>query len=277
MSEKEKLALSEQAYPKVYLLPNLMTAGNLFCGFMAILQIFEGTILRRAEVDGWILHYQYSLFFILGAFLFDMLDGRVARQGGQESPFGKQFDSLADLISFGAAPALMVFKIVLFEMPNRIGWFIAFIYLVCGALRLARFNVMTSQESKEPKNDNFTGIPIPAAAGIIASITLLILHIYSEDGAIGNWKYLLGILLLVLSYLMMSRVQYPSFKSIHWRTRRPVSHLFFIVLLASLLLLNYRYGLAFIFTAYMLSGPLMPVYEKYKKKHLAAKRENPDK
>lgn len=257
--------MSQQEYPKVYLLPNLMTAGNLFCGFMAILQIFEGTILRRAEVDGWIIHYQYSLFFILGAFIFDMLDGRVARHGGQESPFGKQFDSLADLISFGAAPALMVFKIVLFEMPNRIGWFIAFIYLVCGALRLARFNVMTAEETKNEKNDFFTGIPIPAAAGIIASITLLILHIYSEDGAIGNWKYLLGILLLVLSYLMMSRVRYPSFKGIHWRTRRPISHLFFIVVLASILMLNYRYGLALLFTAYMLSGPLLPVYQKYKK------------
>lgn len=256
-------------YPKVYLLPNLMTAGNLFCGFMAILQIFEGTILRRAEVAGWEMHYQYSLYFILGAFIFDILDGRMARLGGQDSPFGKEFDSLADLISFGAAPALMVFKIVLYEMPNRIGWLIAFIYLASGALRLARYNVM-SAEPNRPKTSDFRGIPIPAAAGLIASITLLILHVYEGDRAIGHWKYLLAVLLLVLSYLMMSRLRYPSFKAINWRTRRSITHLFVIVLVGSLLFLNYRYGLALLFTAYMLSGPLIPIIEKYRSRRITS-------
>ncbi|MEM6823299.1 MAG: CDP-alcohol phosphatidyltransferase family protein, partial [Verrucomicrobiota bacterium] len=84
--------MSDQPQKMVYLLPNLMTAGNLFCGFMAVLQIFEGTILRRADSDGWLNHYQLSLYFIIGAFVFDILDGRVARLGGLESPFGREFD-----------------------------------------------------------------------------------------------------------------------------------------------------------------------------------------
>jgi CDP-diacylglycerol--serine O-phosphatidyltransferase len=102
----------------VYVLPNLMTAGNLFCGFMAILQIFEGTMTRRYGDGSWWEHYELSLLFIIGAFAFDILDGRLARLGGQESPFGREFDSLADIISFGVAPALLLFEIVLHELPT---------------------------------------------------------------------------------------------------------------------------------------------------------------
>lgn len=252
-----------QPISRVYLLPNLMTAGNLFCGFMAVLQIMEGTILRRADADGWLIHYQYSLYFILGAFIFDILDGRVARLGGQESPFGREFDSLADLVSFGIAPALLVFKIVLYEMPNRIGWAIAFIYLAAGALRLARFNVIASNPTDTKAPADFKGIPIPAAAGMIASIALLLLHLYEGERIIGHWKYLLAALMLLLSFLMFSGLRYPSFKTIDWKTRHTVPQLFLTVLILSLILLHYRYALAAVFTAYMLSGIVRPFWPQF--------------
>src|ERR1041384_5075842 len=128
---------------KIYFLPNLMTAGNLFCGFVALTKIVEADT-AAANFTSTI---QNALFFILLACIFDSLDGRLARMGGSESPFGREFDSLADLISFGAAPAFLVHRIVLrdvFVANPAIGWFIASIYLICGALRLARFNCLVT-------------------------------------------------------------------------------------------------------------------------------------
>lgn len=241
----------------VYLLPNLMTAGNLFFGFMAILNIFEGTIIRRTGDAGWERFYEMSLYCILGAFICDMLDGRLARLGGQESPFGREFDSLADIVSFGVAPALLLFKIVLYELPNRVGWFIAFIYLACGALRLARFNVLAADpETKAMKE--FRGFPIPAAAGLIASITLLLLHAYEKVDQIGNWKYLLAALMLFLSFMMFSKVSYPSFKALDWRTRRPLRQVVLIIVILGVAMLNYTVSLALAFTGYLLYGFLRP-------------------
>src|ERR1700677_1271472 len=126
---------------KIFLLPNLMTAGNLIFGFLAVLKIFEGTILRASGQGNWAGYYVTSIQCILVACLFDLLDGRLARLGGKESPFGIEFDSLADIVSFGVAPALLVFKVVLHNIPHQVGWLIAGFYLVCGALRLARVNV----------------------------------------------------------------------------------------------------------------------------------------
>ena len=108
--------------------------------------------------------YVISLQCILVACLFDLLDGRLARLGGHESPFGREFDSLADIVSFGVAPALLVFKIVLYALPSRIGWIVAVFYLLCGALRLARFNI-ASTYSLGTGSRNFTGFPIPACGG----------------------------------------------------------------------------------------------------------------
>src|SRR5213594_3057334 len=106
-----------------------------------------------------------AIFFILAACFFDLLDGRLARLGGHESMFGREFDSLADVVSFGVAPALMVYRIVLQEFP-RACWIIAFIYLACGALRLARFNTASANDDGDTHPNTFTGFPIPAAAGL---------------------------------------------------------------------------------------------------------------
>src|SRR4029078_7344855 len=116
--------------PKIYLLPNLMTAGNLFCGFTATLKILEGALLQsiNSELAAYLFHE--AIWFILGAFVFDFLDGRLARLGGHESAFGREFDSLADIVSFGVAPALMVYRVVMQEFP-RAGRVIASLYLAC--------------------------------------------------------------------------------------------------------------------------------------------------
>src|SRR6185295_10837737 len=129
--------------PKIYLLPNLMTMGNLFCGFTATLKIVEGALMQAANADAAADLFHTAIWFILGACFFDLLDGRLARLGGHESSFGREFDSLADIVSFGIAPALLVYQIVLGEFQN-LGWMIAFVYLACGALRLARFNCVSA-------------------------------------------------------------------------------------------------------------------------------------
>src|SRR5262245_65530535 len=118
-----------------------MTAGNLFCGFTATLKILEGALLQSTNADLAADRFHEAIWFILGAFVFDFLDGRLARLGGRDTAFGREFDSLADIVSFGVAPALLVYRIVLQEFP-RTGWVIAFVYLACGALRIARFTVV---------------------------------------------------------------------------------------------------------------------------------------
>ena len=241
-----------------YLLPSIMTAGNLFCGFMAVLQIIQGSLLQAsAEID-WIQPYETSLLWILGAFIFDILDGRLARLGGHESAFGREFDSLADVISFGIAPALLVFKIVLAELPARLGWMIGFVYLVCGAMRLARFNVLALTPQVPTRSKDFSGFPIPAAAGLVASVTLLLLKYYESDRVIGNFKYLLAGLLLFLSFMMFSKVSYPSFKTIDWRTQRPLPRLLLIVAALALVVQTYQYSLALLFTGYLIYGFVRP-------------------
>src|SRR6185295_17483275 len=153
--------------PKIYLLPSLMTAGNLFCGFAAALKILQGALLQVSNPDVASDLFHLAIWFILGAFVFDFLDGRLARLGGHDNAFGREFDSLADIVSFGVAPALLVYRIVLQEFP-RACWMIAFVYLACGALRLARFNCASEQQNGENAGGrkDFTGFPIPAAAGL---------------------------------------------------------------------------------------------------------------
>src|SRR5438309_1793602 len=132
--------------PKIYLLPNLMTAGNLFCGFAATLKILEGALLLAADPaaqDAAADNFHAAIWLILASCIFDLLDGRLARLGGNESAFGREFDSLADIVSFGVAPALMVSRVVLRE-SERLGWIVASVYLICGALRLARFNCIAA-------------------------------------------------------------------------------------------------------------------------------------
>lgn len=251
--------VEEDARLKIYLLPNLLTAGNLFCGFLALTKIVEAD---TASPDFSRIIRQ-ALFFILLACIFDLLDGRIARFGGYESPFGREFDSLADLISFGAAPAFLVHRIVLrdvFQTYPEIGWFIASIYLMCGALRLARFNCLAAQPSGSGKE--FLGFPIPAAAGLVASLTLFLLWWDDREFVKGPWKNLLPFIMVFLSAMMVSEVKYPSFKSLDWRTRRTFTRMVIAVFLIGLFLILWRtflpVALPILFSAYLIYGFIRP-------------------
>jgi len=244
---------------KIYFLPNLFTAGNLFCGFVALTKIVE------ADVEGGQFNdIRLALGFILLACIFDLFDGRIARMGGVESPFGREFDSLADLISFGAAPAFLVHRVVLkdvFLKYQEVGWFIASIYLICGALRLARFNCLAAQAGTGGGKE-FLGFPIPAAAGLVASVTLFMIW-FDEKGFIkSGWRYLLPGLMLFLSIMMISEVKNPTLKSLDLRARRTFTKLVvFILFLGSIVILRQKilyFVLPVFFTAYLLYGFIRP-------------------
>jgi CDP-diacylglycerol--serine O-phosphatidyltransferase len=239
--------------PKIYLLPNLMTAGNLFCGFASTLRILEGTLLRDNGLNP-ISKFHEAIWWILGACVFDLLDGRLARMGGHESEFGREFDSIADIVSFGVAPALLIYQIVLRDFQQ--GWLVAFVYLLCGALRLARFNCIAAHGGAADKD--FRGFPIPAAAGMASSVTLFVLWFEEGSKEIGAWKYVLLALMLFLSFMMFSRFKYPSFKAINWRTRKSIPWFLIIIVGLIFTVQNYMWMPAVIFIAYLLYGFLRP-------------------
>ena len=244
---------------KIYFLPNLFTAGNLICGFVALTKIVEANIDQ-----GDFSQVKIALAFILAACIFDLFDGRVARAVGAESPFGREFDSLADLISFGAAPAFLVHRVVLrdvFVSHQDFGWFIASIYLLCGAFRLARFNCLANIAGTGGGKE-FLGFPIPAAAGLVSSLTLFLIWWDEKDFNKGNLRYLLPVLLLFLSAMMVSSVKYPTFKSLGLKTKgtftKTVVGAMFI---GSLLILREKilyWVLPFVFTSYLLYGFIRP-------------------
>lgn len=254
--------------PQVYLLPNLMTAGNLACGFAAILTIFNG----MRDPEGGIQQFHIAIFLILAACFFDALDGRVARIKGQESMFGREFDSIADIVSFGVAPALLVMDIVMNDLNLKIGWMIAFVYLLCGAMRLARFNCLAHEEA-EGRLDNdggsrdFVGFPIPAAAGMIASLTLFILWMNEGQKEIGPFfRYVLVGLMLLLSALMLSEFPYPSFKAVNWKARRSLLWLFAAVIILTAAVIFVDFVPFLIFLTYLGYGLIRPwISRKWRK------------
>lgn len=250
--------MNQEEGPKIYLLPNLMTAGNLLCGFAAVLRILEGALLQNSdpEAAGGLFHQ--AIWFILAAFIFDMLDGRVARLGGQESPFGREFDSLADVVSFGVAPAMMVYRIVLQDFPPRAGWAVACLYLVCGAMRLARFNCLSAAKPPGGADKDFKGFPIPAAAGLIASLTLFMLWLAEGEHQLGRWKLVLPPLMIFLSFMMFSHVKYPSFKAVDWRTKKSVPMFIGIIAVLGFTVMNVEWMPAVLFLTYLLYGFFRP-------------------
>jgi len=248
---------------RIYFLPNLFTAGHLFCGFVALTKIVEA-IPESPEFTHTI---RVALFYILLACICDLFDGRVARMGGYESPFGREFDSLADIVSFGVAPAFLVHRIVLadvFKLYPKLGWFIASIYLICGAFRLARFNCL-AEKSGTGGGKEFMGFPIPAAAGFVASLTLLLL--WAEDHGYTKFResyvrFTLPVLLVFLSLMMVSTVKYPTFKKLDFRATRTFPKMVAIVLVAGLFFILWdvllQFALPTLFTAYLVYGFVRP-------------------
>ena len=231
----------------IYILPNLFTTGNLFCGFWAIISVFQEKFF-------------YAAVAILLACVFDILDGKVARLSGATSKFGVQYDSLADLVSFGIAPALLAFSWAL-RPYGKFGWLAAFLFVVCGALRLARFNVQSS--SGEAKY--FKGLPIPAAASMIALTILLYLELIETV-----WVKDIAILAMIyiLAFLMVSNIRYFSFKELNLAKRKPFS-IFIFVILSMIVIIMHPVIVLFVFAlGYVFSGPANIILAWRKKRAL---------
>ena len=254
---------------RIYFLPNLMTAGNLFCGFAAVIKCIQARLLTdageyatlHADQSATVL-YTHAVWLILAAVIFDSLDGRLARMGGRTSLFGAEFDSLADVVSFGMAPALMVFFLILapreeYQWFRELGWMIAFIYLLCGAVRLARFNVITNpllHRSDAESHKDFVGLPIPAAAGTVASLVLLLLNMSRNAKELRQLTLGLPLILILVSFLMVSTVRYPSFKQVNWETKTRFRTFVGVFIGIVLVVRLQEVALFFLFLAYISYG-----------------------
>lgn len=261
---------------RIYFLPNLMTAGNLFCGFIAIIKCIQARMITdsgdfAASHVTWssTTLYTQAVWCILIAVVFDMLDGRLARMSGRTSLFGAEFDSLADVISFGMAPALMVFFLILapredYQWFREFGWFIAFIYLLCGAVRLARFNVITHPllyRGEAESSKDFVGLPIPAAAGTVASLVLLLLNMSTNARELGQWALALPFILVLVSFLMVSTVRYPSFKQVDLQMKARLKYAILLFIIGVAVWRWHEISFFFLFLGYIAYG-LFSYYQR---------------
>ena len=228
---------SAQLKKGVYLIPSLFTTGNIICGFFSIVSTFSGQYLQAAV-------------FIILAHLLDGLDGYVARLTRTTSQFGIEFDSLADLVSFGVAPAILVYYWALVPWGTW-GWLAGSLYVVCGALRLARFNV----QIKTVEKSHFVGLPIPAAAEMIAATTLMYYFLGGEGAT--NKQIILLLVIYLLAGLMVSNFQYFSFKQLNLKKRHPFWILVSAVLFIKLTIAEPQIMFFTVFLLYTLSGPLL--------------------
>lgn len=250
----------------IYILPSLFTVGTLICGYYAILSTLRGTQVlpglglgpfdNAAKAIGW-------------AILFDGLDGRIARLTNSTSDFGREFDSLADVITFGVAPAFLayawgvraldeVYGTQLVHYVQQVGWIVTFAYVICGAARLARFNIDTVKPSSDRRH--FIGLPIPAAAGVIASL------VHWAKYPVNDWVFgiaWLGII-AVLAPLMVSRVRYYSFKTVDLRRRRPYVAIVVLGLVVWAIWAFSRQVLVTLALTYLLSGPIARLTSRFR-------------
>ena len=250
---------------RIYFLPNLMTAGNLFCGFVACIKCIQAHYLMRGtdmiNLEASELFVE-AVWLIFGAMAFDMLDGRLARMGGKESLFGAEFDSLADMVSFGLAPALMMFFLILsptqgYPEFQKVGWFFGFIYLLCAAIRLARFNVITHpllNRTEKPSNKDFIGLPVPAAAGTVAALVLFLVNLAKNDKELQLWALALPPLLLLIAILMVSKIRYPSGKQIDLQTKTRLTSFVLFLALAGAIVAFKEVGMLTLSLAYIFYG-----------------------
>ena len=239
--------------PKIPVLPNLLTAGNLLCGFFSILTIFEGMKFPSGTEEAFV-HYQHATYLIFAACIFDLLDGRVARMCKADGPFGREFDSIADVVSFGIAPAMLLARAVLFDLPvPYLGDAIAVIYLLCAALRLARFNCMAAEPKKPNQSMDFVGLPVPMAAGAVVSTMYLVIDLTTNRNLQipQLWQYTMAGIMTLVSLLMMSRVIYPSFKHVNFEKRGTIVAMLMAVVAVCALIIFPWIAPALIFLCYL--------------------------
>ena len=219
----------------IYLLPNLFTSASLFCGFYSAIASFKE-------------HFVTAAIAILVSVIFDGLDGRVARLTNTTSKFGAEYDSLADVISFGIAPALLAYSWSL-SVYGKWGWVVAFLFVLCGALRLARYNIQIGIiESKV-----FNGLPIPAAASVIAT-TVIFFDYVGAEGKFHN--IFIMVFVIMISLLMVSSVKYYSFKDMSLLVRKPFTIFFWSTVLLIIIVAEPEIMFFVIILGYALSGPV---------------------
>lgn len=256
----------------MYILPSLFTTANVALGFYAILEVLRATV-----PDYW--HLDNAAKAIGFAVLFDGLDGRIARMTGTSSDFGRELDSLADVITFGVAPALLAWKWGFFLMPpvlftsgdlhiklTQLGAVASFLFLVAGASRLARFNITSNPQPTNPGRPGkkyFVGMPIPAGAGVIAAVV----HFESGEPVV-SWYTALGWLTMValVGYLMVSTWRFYSFKDIDFRSRHPFRLILFLAALLALIWFFSKPMLFGIALLYMVSGVFWRLQWIFRKK-----------
>ena len=257
----ETVANNHRLRRGMYVLPSLFTVGTLICGYYAILSTLRGAQVMAAGGTGALVSSSFdgAAIAIGLAIVFDGLDGRIARLTNSTSNFGREFDSLADVITFGLAPGILAYSwgvrpaIEASQLPwtnhlRAIGWIVTFAYLICGAARLARFNI----DSVQPGVDRrfFIGLPIPAAAGVIAAV------VHWQKDPITYWPLALVWLIVTLgvAFLMVSRVRYYSFKALDLRRRRSYVTIIFIGLIILAIFFYSETVLLILALTYAISG-----------------------
>jgi CDP-diacylglycerol---serine O-phosphatidyltransferase len=244
MKQKKQRKYRHPSRKGIYILPNLFTSASLFSGFYAIISSIQG-------------RYDAAAIAIIISAVFDCLDGRIARFTQTTSHFGTEFDSLSDLVAFGVAPAVLAYLWAL-EPFGRLGWLAACMYVICGALRLARFNV----EKSSSDSSFFKGLPIPAAAICISSMIL-----FADDiNTFSEKRHIIIILMIYfLTFLMVSSLRYYSFKEFNIRNQKPFNVLVAIILICIVIAYKPNVLLFLIFIPYVFSGPVVSLYYWYKK------------
>jgi len=250
----KKLVHTDRLGVEIYVLPNLITTLNMFFGFFCIIRTLKGD-------------FTVAAYAIVAAAIFDLLDGRVARMTDTESPFGAQYDSLCDLVSFGLAPALLLFHWSLAPF-GRIGWLACFFFTACGALRLARFNVYTIKndydelDTEETSKTHFVGLPIPMAAGIAASAVLA----FKDQGLDAHRHIGILVVTILAGLAMVSNFPYRSFKDIDLKQRLPFMYLVVGVAALAAIAIHPEISLFVLFVIYAGLGLIMGSYKKFLRK-----------
>mgnify|MGYP006102569079 FL=1 len=257
----------------IYLLPNSLTAGNLFFGFLAIMRCIEANYATDpAIING---HFVQAVWFIFFGVVCDAFDGRVARMGGRESLFGIEFDSIADVISFGVAPAMMMIFLILkpteqYDGVLPVSQLIGFIYLLCAAVRLARFNVLThpmlTQSERLKGTKDFIGLPVPAAAAMVASLVLVYISFEKYGYEMHGFELLMPPLMLAVAFLMISNIPYPSFKEIDWQTSTRLQTFILFIFSLGIAFVFKELFFAIFFFSYIMFGPIRYFFRIYRAK-----------
>ena len=230
----------------LYLLPSLLTTGNLFAGLYAIIAVMNA-------------NYMFAAIALLIALIFDGLDGKFARMTNTTSRFGLEYDSLVDVVSFGVAPGILIYSWAL-SARGMFGSAVVFAFVACAALRLARFNAQSSGDD----NRFFVGLPVPAAAGVIATLVIFDHHILRLGREVK--PLLILSITLILAFLMVSVIRYRSFKEFDFKKGRQFNYLVIAVLVLMLVSAAPQLTLFVLFVGYALSGPLEPLVRVLMKK-----------